>query len=75
MKEQLKKMGSFEYHQSSFSYIDNETRDECYAGMPEEGGRNAMAADPLPWSASRSGPRSCTEPPSSLPRSEPRLTV
>ena len=28
VKEQLKKMGSFEYHQTSFSYIDNETREE-----------------------------------------------
>jgi ATP-dependent Lon protease len=25
VKEQLKKMGSFEYHQTSFSYIDNDT--------------------------------------------------
>ncbi len=48
VKEQLKKMGSFEYHQTSFSYIDNETREERYVGVPEEGGRNAIAADPLP---------------------------
>ncbi len=47
VKEQLKKMGSFEYHQTSFSYIDNETREERYVGVPEEGGRHAIAADPL----------------------------
>ncbi len=28
VKEQLKKMGSFEYHQTSFSYIDSDTREE-----------------------------------------------
>jgi ATP-dependent Lon protease len=48
VKEQLKKMGSFEYHQTSFSYIDNETRDERFVGVPEEGGRNVIAIDPLP---------------------------
>ncbi len=47
VKEQLKKMGSFEYHQTSFSYIDNETRDERFVGAPEEGGRNLISSDPL----------------------------
>jgi ATP-dependent Lon protease len=47
VKEQLKKMGSFEYHQTSFFYIDNETRDERFVGVPEEGGRNLIATDPL----------------------------
>ncbi len=47
MKEQLKKMGSFEYHQTSFSYINNETRDERFVGVPEEGGRDLIAGDPL----------------------------
>jgi ATP-dependent Lon protease len=47
VKEQLKKMGSFEYHQTSFSYIDADTRDERYVGVPEEGGRALIAADPL----------------------------
>jgi ATP-dependent Lon protease len=47
VKEQLKKMGSFEYHQTSFSYIDNDTREEHYVGVPEEGGRNLIAQDPL----------------------------
>jgi len=47
VKEQLKKMGPFEYHRTSFSYIDNETRDERYVGVPEEGGRDLMSSDPL----------------------------
>lgn len=47
VKEQLKKMGSFEYHQTSFSYIDSETREERYVGVPEEGGRDLIATDPL----------------------------
>ena len=47
VKEQLKKMGSFEYHQTSFSYIDNETRGERYVGVPEEGGRDLISLDPL----------------------------
>lgn len=48
VKEQLKKLGSFEFYQTSFSYIDNETREERFVGVPEEGGRNLIAADPLP---------------------------
>ncbi len=47
VKEQLKKMGSFEYHQTSFSYIDNDSREERYVGVPEEGGRNLISTDPL----------------------------
>src|SRR5260370_1232691 len=47
VKEQLKKIGSFEYHQTSFSYIDAMTREEVYVGVPEEGGRDLIAADPL----------------------------
>ncbi|WP_437193271.1 protease Lon-related BREX system protein BrxL [Planctomicrobium sp. SH527] len=47
VKEQLKKMGSFEYHQTSFSFIDGETREERFVGVPEQGGRDMIAADPL----------------------------
>jgi ATP-dependent Lon protease len=47
VKEQLKKMGSFEYHQTSFSYIDNETRDERFVGVPEQGGTESISTDPL----------------------------
>jgi len=47
VKEQLKKMGSFEYHQTSFSYLDNETREERFVGVPEQGGRELISTDPL----------------------------
>ncbi len=47
VKEQLKKMGAFEYYQTSFSYIENETRQEHFVGVPEEGGRALISADPL----------------------------
>lgn len=47
VKEQLKKMGSFEYHQTSFSYRDHETAEERYVGVPEEGGRELISTDPL----------------------------
>jgi ATP-dependent Lon protease len=47
VKEQLKKMGSFEYHQTSFSFIDSETREERFVGVPEQGGRDMIAADRL----------------------------
>jgi len=47
VKEQLKKMGSFEYHQTSFSYSDRESGEEKFVGVPEQGGRDLVAADPL----------------------------
>ncbi|MCX6602111.1 MAG: protease Lon-related BREX system protein BrxL, partial [Acidobacteria bacterium] len=47
VKEQLKKMGSFEFFQTSFSYIDKDTGEEHYVGVPEEGGRNTISSDPL----------------------------
>ena len=46
VKEQLKKLGSFEYHQTSFSYIDRETGLERFVGVPEQGGRNLIPTDP-----------------------------
>lgn len=48
VKEQLKKMGSFEYYHTSFSYTLNETGEERFVGVPEQGGRNMISADPLP---------------------------
>src|SRR5271169_5117246 len=47
VKEQLKKIGAFEYHQTSFSYRDKETSEERYVGVPEEGGRALISTDPL----------------------------
>lgn len=59
VKEQLKKMGSFEYYHTSFSYLDNETGEEHFVGVPEQGGRDLISTDPLPpgtiYSASVSG--------------------
>lgn len=46
VKEQLKKLGSFEYHQTSFSYINRETGLERFVGVPEQGGRNLIPSDP-----------------------------
>jgi len=48
VKEQLKKMGSFEYYHTSFSYLDNETGEEHFVGVPEQGGRDLISTDPLP---------------------------
>lgn len=48
VKEQLKKMGSFEYYHTSFSYTDAETGEERFVGVPEQGGRNMISSDPLP---------------------------
>jgi ATP-dependent Lon protease len=47
VKEQLKKIGAFEYHQTSFSFRDKETTEERYVGVPEEGGRALISTDPL----------------------------
>ncbi|WP_438006156.1 protease Lon-related BREX system protein BrxL [Sorangium sp. So ce321] len=47
VKEQLKKMGSFEYHHTSFSYTSQETGEERFVGVPEQGGRDLISADPL----------------------------
>ncbi len=48
VKEQLKKMGSFEYYQTSFSYTDIESGEEHFVGVPEQGGRDLISPDPLP---------------------------
>ncbi len=59
VKEQLKKMGSFEYYQTSFSYQVNETGEEKFVGVPEQGGKDLISSEPLApgtvYSASVSG--------------------
>ena len=59
VKEQLKKMGSFEYYHTSFSYLVTENGEERFVGVPEQGGRDLISTDPLPpgtvYSASVSG--------------------
>lgn len=47
VKEQLKKMGSFEYYHTSFSYLVRETGEEKFVGVPEQGGRDLISTDPL----------------------------
>ena len=47
VKEQLKKMGSFEYYHTSFSYTLQETGEEKFVGVPEQGGRDLISTDPL----------------------------
>ncbi len=48
VKEQLKKMGAFEYYQTSFSYFNIQTMEETFVGVPEEGGQHLISPDPLP---------------------------
>ncbi len=48
VKEQLKKLGAFEYYQTSFSYLENESMQEHFVGVPEGGGRDLISSDPLP---------------------------
>ena len=38
VKEQLKKLGGMEFYDVNFSYIDNETFEEQYVSVPEQGG-------------------------------------
>ena len=38
VKEQLKKLGGMEFYDVNFSYIDNETFEEKYVSVPEQGG-------------------------------------
>lgn len=38
VKEQLKKLGGMEFYDVNFSYIDNDTFEERYVSVPEQGG-------------------------------------
>ena len=38
VKEQLKKLGGMEFYDVNFSYIDNDTFEENYVSVPEQGG-------------------------------------
>lgn len=40
-------MGAFEYYHTSFSFLDNETGEERFVNVPEQGGRDLISADPL----------------------------
>ncbi len=39
---------SFEYYQTSFSYTLQESGEERFVGVPEQGGRDLISTDPLP---------------------------
>lgn len=48
VKEQLKKRGSFEFHKTTFTWIDGVDGRESVVAVPEQGGRGAISPDPLP---------------------------
>jgi ATP-dependent Lon protease len=48
VKEQLKKMGAYEFHKTSFSYIDDSIETEKFVAVPEMGGSDLISPDPLP---------------------------
>ena len=48
VKEQLKKRGSFEFHKTTFTWIDAEDGRETVVAVPEQGGKGAISPDPLP---------------------------
>lgn len=47
VKEQLKKLGSHEFSKTSFSYIDKESGEETFVGVPEQGGQDLISQEPL----------------------------
>lgn len=47
VKEQLKRIGGMEFWDTNFSYIDKETQDEHYVGLPEEKGSHLIENMPL----------------------------
>lgn len=42
IKEQLKKIGGMEFYDVHFSYIDNDTMEERFIGVPEQGGSSLI---------------------------------
>src|SRR5208337_2498476 len=47
VKEQLKKIGGMEFFDVHFSYIDNETFEEHFVSVPEQGGSSLIPDGPL----------------------------
>ncbi len=47
VKEQLKKIGGMEFYDVHFSYIDLETKEERFIGVPEQGGGSLIPDGPL----------------------------
>lgn len=48
VKEQLKRIGGMEFWDTNFSYIDKETQEEFFVGLPEEKGSHLIENTPLP---------------------------
>ena len=48
VKEQLKRIGGMEFWDTNFSYIDKETQEEYFVGLPEERGSCLIESTPLP---------------------------
>lgn len=48
VKEQLKRIGGMEFWDTNFSYIDKETQEEFFVGLPEERGSALIESNPLP---------------------------
>lgn len=46
VKEQLKKLGGMEFYDVHFSYIDSETMEEKFVGLPEQGGGSLIPEGP-----------------------------
>jgi ATP-dependent Lon protease len=47
IKEQLKKIGGMEFHDVHFSYIDQESMEEKFISVPEQGGGSLIPDGPL----------------------------
>lgn len=48
VKEQLKRIGGMEFWDTNFSYIDKDTREECFVTVPEERGTSLIEDASLP---------------------------
>lgn len=48
VKEQLKRIGGMEFWDTNFSYIDKDTQEEHFVGLPEEKGSHLIENTPLP---------------------------
>lgn len=48
VKEQLKRIGGMEFWDTNFSYIDKDTQEEIFVGLPEERGSFLIESNPLP---------------------------
>jgi ATP-dependent Lon protease len=75
VKEQLKKMGSFEYYHTSFSNTVQETGEEKFVGAPDQGGRNLIRSEPLPPGIFHTAGSRLTEPSVSTASKSPSRAV